>query len=208
MFGAADQPKGLLASAQLQPQNEMGGIPFDRLLEQFKGTGELLINAANSRGQPGHEPIVRREQQRLFKTIIGARFLPCQEHIGARQPEVRRVPPFFDGSIGKNERALKVAGAGQGDGFGRQQLGFLWKALEGFVGPEFGFAELAEFNQHTHLAGPGGGSPEKPVGLVHVALAWDGGVSSTNFNWSGTRLEIQSRTAKLALNMVRLHLLK
>ncbi len=58
------------------------------------------------------------------------------------------------------------------------------------------------------LAGPGGGTPEKPVGLVHVGLAWNGGVESWSFSWSGTRQEIQSRTAKLALNKVRLHLLE
>ena len=57
------------------------------------------------------------------------------------------------------------------------------------------------------IAGPDGGTPEKPVGLVHVGLAWDGGDNSRNFNWGGTRSEVQSRTAKLALNMVRLHLL-
>jgi nicotinamide-nucleotide amidase len=57
------------------------------------------------------------------------------------------------------------------------------------------------------LAGPGGGTADKPVGLVHVGLAWDGGVKSQSFNWGGTRLEVQSRTAKLALNTVRLHLL-
>jgi nicotinamide-nucleotide amidase len=57
------------------------------------------------------------------------------------------------------------------------------------------------------LAGPGGASPEKPVGLVYVGLAWQGGVTSQSFNWGGTRLEIQSRTAKLALNRVRLHLI-
>jgi nicotinamide-nucleotide amidase len=57
------------------------------------------------------------------------------------------------------------------------------------------------------LAGPGGGTPEKPVGLVYVGLAWDGGVRSQSFSWIGTREEVQSRTAKLALNMVRLHLI-
>jgi nicotinamide-nucleotide amidase len=56
------------------------------------------------------------------------------------------------------------------------------------------------------LAGPGGALPDKPVGLVYVALAWQGGVRSAAHNWSGTRLEIQSRTAKMALNLVRLHL--
>ena len=56
------------------------------------------------------------------------------------------------------------------------------------------------------LAGPGGGTAEKPVGLVYVGLAHRGGVASWSFSWSGTRQEIQSRTAKLALNRVRLHL--
>ena len=57
------------------------------------------------------------------------------------------------------------------------------------------------------LAGPGGGTPEQPVGLVYAGLAWEGGVVSRSYNWLGTRAEIQSRTAKLALNNLRLHLL-
>ncbi|MBI1830109.1 MAG: competence/damage-inducible protein A [Planctomycetes bacterium] len=60
----------------------------------------------------------------------------------------------------------------------------------------------------TGLAGPGGATPEKPIGLVYVGLAWEGGVVSTSFNWAGTRTEIQSRTAKQALNAVRLKLLE
>jgi nicotinamide-nucleotide amidase len=56
------------------------------------------------------------------------------------------------------------------------------------------------------LAGPGGATPEKPIGLVHVGLAWDGGVTSRQWNWGGTRTEVQGRTAKMALNLVRLHL--
>jgi nicotinamide-nucleotide amidase len=58
------------------------------------------------------------------------------------------------------------------------------------------------------LAGPEGGGPEKPVGLVYVGLAWDGGVRSATWSWAGTRTEVQSRTAKLALNLARLHLLR
>ncbi len=60
----------------------------------------------------------------------------------------------------------------------------------------------------TGLAGPGGAEPNKPVGLVYVGLAWAGGVASFPFNWTGTRIEIQSRTAKQALNAVRLKLLE
>jgi nicotinamide-nucleotide amidase len=58
------------------------------------------------------------------------------------------------------------------------------------------------------IAGPGGDSADKPVGLVYVGLAWDGGAASQTWNWISPRREVQSRTAKLALNLARLHLLR
>jgi nicotinamide-nucleotide amidase len=57
------------------------------------------------------------------------------------------------------------------------------------------------------IAGPDGATPEKPIGLVFVGLAWEGGASSQSFSWTGSRVEVQSRTTKFALNRVRLHLL-
>jgi nicotinamide-nucleotide amidase len=57
------------------------------------------------------------------------------------------------------------------------------------------------------IAGPGGATADKPVGLVYVGLAWDGGAAAQTFSWLGTRAEVQGRTAKFALNRVRLHLL-
>jgi nicotinamide-nucleotide amidase len=60
----------------------------------------------------------------------------------------------------------------------------------------------------TGFAGPGGGTDENPVGTAYVALAHAGGTEVTRYGWIGTRYEIMSRTAKLALNMVRLRLMR
>ncbi len=58
------------------------------------------------------------------------------------------------------------------------------------------------------VAGPGDLGPDRPAGLVYVGLAWEGGSSSATFSWLGTRDEVQRRTARMALNRVRLHLLE
>lgn len=60
----------------------------------------------------------------------------------------------------------------------------------------------------TGIAGPGGGSEEKPVGLVYIALGTGDGTHCKRFNLWGDRQTIKERAAAAALNMLRLHLLK
>ncbi len=60
----------------------------------------------------------------------------------------------------------------------------------------------------TGIAGPGGGSEEKPVGTVFIGLAYDGKTEVQHFLFSGNRYEIQHETAQTALNLVRHFLLK
>jgi nicotinamide-nucleotide amidase len=60
----------------------------------------------------------------------------------------------------------------------------------------------------TGFAGPTGGTETDPVGTAYVALAHKAGTEVTRYGWLGTRYEIMSRTAKLALNVVRLRLMK
>ena len=58
----------------------------------------------------------------------------------------------------------------------------------------------------TGIAGPGGGSAEKPVGLVHIALAGPQGTTSSpvRFGESRGRTWIQTLTVGEALNRLRL----
>jgi len=60
----------------------------------------------------------------------------------------------------------------------------------------------------TGIAGPGGGSAEKPVGLVHIALAGPQGTTSSpvRFGESRGRTWIQTLTVGEALNRLRLAL--
>ncbi len=59
----------------------------------------------------------------------------------------------------------------------------------------------------TGIAGPDGGSAEKPVGLVYIGLAAEGSVRSERHRFPGTREEVVARTASFALDLVRRHLL-
>lgn len=59
----------------------------------------------------------------------------------------------------------------------------------------------------TGIAGPGGGTPAKPVGTVHIGLAWDGGVVSEHHQLMGRRADIAYRSAQAALALVRRYLL-
>ena len=62
----------------------------------------------------------------------------------------------------------------------------------------------------TGVAGPGGGSEEKPVGLVYIGLASAKGSRAEKFlfgaDWSRDR--IRQRTALSALNLIRLELMQ
>lgn len=58
----------------------------------------------------------------------------------------------------------------------------------------------------TGIAGPTGGTPEKPVGTVHVALSEEKGTVSRKYRFWGTRTQIKQNTAMMALDWIRRHL--
>jgi len=60
----------------------------------------------------------------------------------------------------------------------------------------------------TGIAGPGGGTAEKPVGLVYVGLAHPQGTIVQKLQLAGNRDSIRNMTVEAALNMLRLYLLE
>jgi nicotinamide-nucleotide amidase len=127
--------------------------------------------------------------------------------VAQRLSSVRGISAWFRGGIIAYDNRLKV-----------ELLGVPQSLIDSHGAVSGPVAEAMAVGCRTRLrsdlavstvgvAGPNDLAADKPVGLVYVALAWSGGVSSVRFSWTGSRTEVQRRTAKLALNQVRLHLL-
>ena len=59
----------------------------------------------------------------------------------------------------------------------------------------------------TGIAGPDGGTPEKPVGLVYIGLSDKNGTAARAFRFLGDRTEVRTASVKHALNLLRLRMM-
>ena len=75
----------------------------------------------------------------------------------------------------------------------------LAEGARGRAGADYGLAV-------TGIAGPGGGSADKPVGTVWFGLADGAGTQAAREVFAGDRETIRARAAVYALNLVRLRL--
>jgi nicotinamide-nucleotide amidase len=57
----------------------------------------------------------------------------------------------------------------------------------------------------TGVAGPGGGTPEKPVGLVYMHVASPAGGEGSRTEWPGDRAIVRARATAGALQLLRAH---
>jgi nicotinamide-nucleotide amidase len=54
----------------------------------------------------------------------------------------------------------------------------------------------------TGIAGPDGGTPDKPVGLVYICASRDGRTLARRLLLSGTRADVRSRTVSIAMHLI------
>ncbi len=54
----------------------------------------------------------------------------------------------------------------------------------------------------TGLAGPGGGTAEKPVGLVYIGLATNAGVVAHRYQWNGDRIQNKKKAVDTAITLI------
>lgn len=74
-----------------------------------------------------------------------------------------------------------------------------------------GVRELLKTNfsiSTTGIAGPTGGSIEKPIGTVWIGVSSNNGTFAEKFIFSGTRIEVIEKSSKKALEMLRKEVLK
>jgi PncC family amidohydrolase len=92
-------------------------------------------------------------------------------------------------------------------------LGVRWETLEkyGAVSQET-VLEMAKGVRHalaadvgiavSGIAGPGGGTPEKPVGYTWIGLSASGADEAWQYQWPGDRLQVKIQTANQALSLL------
>jgi nicotinamide-nucleotide amidase len=123
--------------------------------------------------------------------------------VGARVTAVPGASAVFVGGV-----------VGYDDNVKREQLGVPSEVLEqhGAVSEEAARAMAAGAARVfktscavavTGIAGPGGGTPEKPVGTVWLAALVDGNTTALKRTFPGSREEIRGRSAQAVLDLLR-----
>jgi len=92
--------------------------------------------------------------------------------------------------INVNEKSLKKFGA-----VSEQVAIEMAEGIKNISGSDFACAV-------TGIAGPGGGSSEKPLGLVYIAFMSKKENNCFKFNFTGSREDIKLKTSNEALNII------
>ena len=194
---------GIRVLARADTPEDAQGLADDTAREVRSRVGQENVFGE---GEDRLEDAVARELERTGKTIAVAE--SCTG--GALSNRLTNVPGisrfFLEGAVtysnkSKTDRLGVPPGMIEEHGAVSAQVAeAMARGIRERSGADLGLAL-------TGIAGPGGATPGKPVGLVYAALAHNGGVETRELHMLGRREEIKDRSAKAALNMVRLHLM-
>jgi nicotinamide-nucleotide amidase len=122
--------------------------------------------------------------------------------IGAALTEVSGSSQYFDRGFVtySNEAKMEMLGV-------LQQSLIKHGAVSEEVAKEMALGALENSNAQiavsvTGVAGPGGGSDEKPVGLVYIGIATNKDVTAYKNNFDEDRNSVRRQTVKRALNLL------
>ncbi|MDG5814004.1 CinA family protein [Chitinispirillales bacterium ANBcel5] len=127
--------------------------------------------------------------------------------IGARLTDFKGSSEFFTGGIIAYDNRVKVDILGVSPDV-LNQVG----AVSSEVVEAMATGASSVFKTHcavsvSGIAGPGGGSEEKPVGLVYIGSLVNSDIKSREFHFTGTRKDIRYLAVNAALGMIREHIL-
>lgn len=114
---------------------------------------------------------------------------------------------FMEGCVTySNEAKMKSLGV-------KKETLNVFGAVSSQCAEEMAIGVAARYNTNigistTGIAGPDGGTDEKPVGLVYFGIYINGKVISKKYIFNGNRQAIRERATKILLNDLRLELLK
>jgi len=153
-------------------------------------------------GDEALEEIIGRELKRRGWRIAVAE--SCTGGlIGARLTNVSGSSAYFDRSLVtySNESKIELLGIPavtieQYGAVSDQTARAMAEGVRGRAGVEVGLSV-------TGIAGPTGGTPEKPVGQVYIGLSTPAETTVREFRFTGNRATNRERTAQAALEMVR-----
>jgi PncC family amidohydrolase len=121
--------------------------------------------------------------------------------IGARLTSVPGSSTFFTGGVIAYSNELKMGLLGVPMGLLESEgavSGLVVEAMAmGVVGTAMTDCSIAV----TGVAGPDGGTPEKPVGTVWVGITLPSGTTSRRYNFDGNREEVREQTVEAALEL-------
>lgn len=168
-------------SAAPAPADRRGtGVPADTTLE--RAVGAALVK--------------RGEMVATAESCTGGM-------ISARITAVPGSSAWFAGGVVSYSNAVKESALGVPAGLIARHGAVSAEVADAMARGAMGRVGAAWAIAVTGLAGPGGGTPEKPVGLVYVAIGGPDGVAVRELHLNGDRAQIRMQASTRAMQLLQ-----